>query len=107
MPMLYPGRDIYNISGSKLSCRASPLLIISTPSHADKHLSTAAFGVMDMPVIAAGRLKGHVEHRYLLGGNGGKVALSHKVFSVRVCLPYGEKQGILIPVLFGKGRLLL
>ena len=39
----------------------APLLIEAASGHADQDLAAAAFGVMDVPVVAAARLKGHIE----------------------------------------------
>ncbi len=67
MPVLYLGRYIDNLSRSHLNCFLAPFLIIASSANADKHLTAAAFSVVDMPVVAAGRLKGNIENRYLLG----------------------------------------
>lgn len=59
VPVLDPGRNIDCVSGIKLPRGFSPLLIISSPRGDEQYLT--AFAV-DMPVVAAGRLKGDVPY---------------------------------------------
>jgi hypothetical protein len=57
----------------------APLLIEAASGHADQDLAAAAFGVMDVPVVAAARLKGHIENTDLFRGNGRKKAPACKI----------------------------
>ena len=57
VPVLDSHRDIYYISWAQLLCRFAPFLIVTMPGYADKNLSAAAFGVMNVPVVAAARFK--------------------------------------------------
>ena len=67
-------------SPGRSSCAGfPPLLVKPSTSHADEDLPTAAFGVMDVPVVAAAGLERHVVDTDLLGGKGREVALPDKV----------------------------
>ena len=78
VPVLHPRGDVDHVAGAQFLCRLAPLLVKPSTSHADEDLSATAFGVMDMPVVAAARLKRHVEDADLLGGKGREVALTDK-----------------------------
>ena len=91
MPVLDTCGNVYDASWQQLDSFLFPFLIISSAAYADKHLSAAAFCIVDMPVVAAGRFKGDIENGYLLGGNGSKVAVADKVLSVGVRFAYREE----------------
>ena len=66
MPVLYANRNIYYTAGTQLLCRFAPFLIITSTSYTDEDLSAAAFGVMNVPVVTATGLKGHIVNTDLL-----------------------------------------
>ena len=68
VPMLYLGRDVDHIPGMQLPGFLAPLLIPAPTGHADQDLAAALPGVVNVLVVAAARLEGHVVHPYLLGG---------------------------------------
>lgn len=76
--MLHPRGDVDHVTGAQLLCRLPPFLVEPSTGHADEDLPTAAFGVMDMPVVAAAGLERHVVNADLLGGKGREIALSDK-----------------------------
>ncbi len=80
MPVLHAGRNIDAVPRLHLDCRLAPFLIIASACHTDQDLSAAPIRVMDMPVVPASRLKGHVENAHLPGRYRGKIALPNKVF---------------------------
>ena len=96
VPVLDAHRDIYHIAGAQFLCRFAPFLIKPSTSHADEDLSATAFGVMDVPVVAAAGLERNVVNADLLGGKGHEVALPDKV--LRKCVVGGTD---------GKGHLVL
>ena len=60
VPVLYAGRDIDSVAGIQLNGILALLLIIAAAGNAYEDLSAAAFGVVDMPVVASARLEGDV-----------------------------------------------
>lgn len=64
--MLHPSRDIDAVARLH---RLSPLLVEAPAADADQDLTAAAFCMMDMPVIAASRLEGHIVNPNLLHGD--------------------------------------
>lgn len=78
VPVLHPRGDVDHVARAQFLCRLSSFLVKPSTGHADEDLPTAAFGVMDMPVVAAARLKRHVVDAHLLGGKGREVALTDK-----------------------------
>ena len=58
MPVLRFGGNEHHIARVKFPCFLAPLLIPTPAIGAEQDLSAAAFGVVDMPVIPASRLKG-------------------------------------------------
>jgi len=74
-----PGAMLTNVARAQLPCRFAPFLVKTSTSHADEDLSTTAFGVMGMPVVAAAGLERHVVDTDLFGGKGREVALPDKV----------------------------
>ena len=81
MPVLNIYRDVDHISRMKLLRIFPPLLIPAAPVDANQKLTATLVGMMDMPVIPASWLKGHVKCRHLLQGQRGNVALPDKVLS--------------------------
>ena len=55
---------------------------------------------MDVPVVAAAGLKGHVENGDLPGRDGRQIALPHEKLPVGVLLADGEEDAVLVGVLF-------
>ena len=91
MPVLDPGGHMYHISGLQLSRGAAPLLVPAFPGGDQQHLTAAFFRVVNVPIVAAPRLKGHIADADLLGGEHIQIALPHKL--LRKCvifLPNGE-----------------
>ena len=64
VPVLYIGRDNDYIAAFKASGGFALFNIPAAACGADKYLSAALGGVMDMPVVAARRLKGHICQKY-------------------------------------------
>ena len=64
MPVFHVGGNDNDITGAKAPRRFSVLLIPAAPSHADEDLTAAAAGAVDVPVVAAARLKGDVGQKY-------------------------------------------
>ena len=56
------GND-HHVARLQAPCRLAPLLIPTTARNTQKQLPAAAFRMMNMPVIAATGLKGHVCHK--------------------------------------------
>ena len=77
--MLDTGRNIHGVSRQQLHGVLAPLLIKAVSGNADKNLPAAGFGVMDMPVVAASRLKGHIENPHLLLGDRRKIAFPAEI----------------------------
>ena len=97
VPVLYAGRDIHHIAGVQFLRRLPPLLIIAAARHADQYLSAAIFRVMNVPVVAAARLEGHVEHLNLLRGNWREVAFADEILAEAVIgRADGENHGVLV-----------
>lgn len=78
MPVLYAGRNVNAIAGSHLDRFLAPFLIVSASCNADEDLTAALVSVVNVPVVAALRLKGHIENAYLLGRNRSKIALTNE-----------------------------
>ena len=79
VPVFHFGRNIDHIAGAQFLYRLALFLIIAAARDADKNLSAAALGVMDVPVVAAAGFERHVENSDLACGDGMQVALSRKV----------------------------
>src|SRR5699024_3693570 len=60
MPVLDACRDHYCVAFVQLAGFFAPFLIPAAAADAQQHLSAAFVGMMDMPVVAAARLKRHV-----------------------------------------------
>ncbi len=69
MPVLHSGRDRNDHTGDQAYRLLAFLLIPSAACRADQQLSSASFGVMNVPVIAASGFKGDIcqEYRTLAG----------------------------------------
>ena len=70
VPVLYSGGDRYHVAGLQASGGFALLLIPALPVHTEKQLPAAGVGVVDVPVVAAARLKGHIGDKYGLGRVG-------------------------------------
>ena len=79
MPVLHTGGDVDHVAGLERLCFLPPGLVPAPAGHADENLPAALLGVVDVPVIPAARLKGHVVYAHLAGGKGLKIALPHKI----------------------------
>ena len=64
---------VMTVPGVRLTAGFALLLIPALAGGADQQLTAAAFGVVDMPVVPAARLKGDIgqEHRALSGSVSG------------------------------------
>lgn len=91
VPVFDLGGDIDNGAGGQLNGILAPFLIVSPAADTDEHLTASASGVVDVPVVAAGRLEGHIVDRHLLCGNRRKVALPHEELPVGIFSPMGKK----------------
>ena len=95
MPVLYPCRNIHNIPREQLLRPLSPFLIKPLAADANQNLTAAVFGMMDVPVVAAPRFKGHVVDSHLLCGKRGQIALPDKILRESVIrLANGKNHGI-------------
>ena len=79
VPMLDTGRNVYHIARQHLHSGLAPFLIKAASGNADQELPAAGFCVMDMPVVAASRLKGHIENPHLLLGDRRKIAFPAEI----------------------------
>ena len=80
VPVFYANRNIYHIAGAQLLCRFAPFLIVTSSGHADEDLSAAVFRMMNVPVVAAARFKGHIVNTDLLRRKWCEITLSDKIF---------------------------
>ena len=87
MPMLHASRYNYYISGEKFLRLFSPLLIKTTSGSAKENLPTAAFRMMNMPIITAARLKSYIADRHSLCCKHIQITLSYKIFCKRIIPP--------------------
>ena len=76
VPVLHAGGDVDTVARSHLHGVFAPLLVIAPAGHTDEDLSAAFVGVVDVPIIAASRLKGYIKYPDLAGGYGREVALA-------------------------------
>lgn len=60
--MLYSGGNVNGVAGQKDLCLFTPFLIIPFSCNADKYLTAALFGIVNMPVVPAAGLKGDIEN---------------------------------------------
>ena len=81
MPVLYPSGDVDDIAGVQLLSCFAPLLVVASSGHTDQDLAAALISLVDVPVVAAAGLKGHIVHAHLAGGERVEVALSHKYWA--------------------------
>ena len=84
MPVLYPSGDVDDIAGVQLLSCFAPLLVVASSGHTDQDLAAALISLVDVPVVAAAGLKGHIVHAHLAGGERVEVALSHKILGKTV-----------------------
>ena len=96
VPVLDLCGNVDHGAGRHLDGFHAPLLIVASSADADQHLAARFFGVMDVPVVAAARLKSHVEDRNLLCGNRSQITFSGEELSVRIGLADREKYSILV-----------
>lgn len=83
---------LYSSSLTDSSHSLEPFSPGTSIARCENQLSAAFIGMMNMPIIAAARLKGHIENPDLLGGNGSKIALSDKEFRKNVVRFTDRKQ---------------
>ena len=98
VPVLDPGGDVHHIAGTQLPGLPAPLLVPAPAADANEHLTAAAGGTVDVPVVPAPRLEFHVEHRHLLGGQGREVALPNEILGKSIVFPAHRKSGELCGV---------
>ena len=74
----------------------------------ENQLSAALIGMVNMPVVAAARLKRHIVHPHLTGGEGLQIALSYKILGKSVVgSPDGEHHLFLVPGLVVIARIIV
>ena len=93
VPVLYLGWYVHYVSGMKLAGLFAVFLIPSASRYANQHLTAAVFRVMNVPVVAAGRLKRYVVYRNLRGRHRREIALSDKILGESVVLFSYRKYG--------------
>ena len=79
MPVLDLRGNVHHIARVQLPRRFVLFLIVAPACHANKDLSTALCGMVDVPVVPAARLKGDIENVYLRGGQGCQIAFSAEI----------------------------
>ena len=86
MPVLDAGGDVDHIAGVQLLRLFAPFLIVTAPGHADEDLSAAAFGVMNVPVVAAINWTTSPQSLVVAGFNGIHIcALCESVLTSSFC----------------------
>lgn len=68
MPVLDACRNVDHVAGIQLPGGLSPFLIAAPPGGTEQDLTTAGFGVVDVPVVPASRFKGDMVDPDLIGG---------------------------------------
>ena len=97
VPMFYAGRDVDGIAGQEFHRGLAPFLIITASSHTDEGLSAAFGGLMYVPVVAAARFEGHIDHGNTVLHDRGKIALAREIPGVCVVgLSHREEDGLCI-----------
>ena len=97
VPVLDLGGDVDAVAGVQFHGGLALLLVVAAAGHADEDLAAAGLCVMDVPVVAAARLKGHVVDAHLLGGDGGQITLADKILRIgHVGFADGEHHGRLV-----------
>ena len=76
VPVLGLGRDGDHSAGAQFDSGLAPLLIPAAASHTDQHLHLL---VVDVPVVAAAWLEGHVDRSAMLGIKRSKIAVADEV----------------------------
>ena len=106
MPVFYSNRNVDAVTGFHLHSFLAPLLIIASAADTDQNLAAAFICVMDMPIVPASRLKGHIKNPHLLFGYRCNVALAGKIPGETVIGRTDWKQnGILVFILLCQLRL--
>ena len=82
--MLDASRNVHHVAGLQFHRRLAPFLIVAASRRRDENLATALLCMMDMPVIAACRLKSHVPHTHLFLADHVEIALAHEILGVGV-----------------------
>ena len=91
VPVLHVGGNVDNSAGQNLHSGFPLFLIPSSAGNTHEHLSTSFRGLVDMPVVAASRLKSHIGKGYLPGRYGRQIAVAGKILGVsRIGLAYRE-----------------
>ena len=84
VPVLDVRGDIYHVARREQARGLAFFLIVAAPGHAHKDLSAALLGMVDVPVVAAARLKRHVGNVHLAGGQRREVALPNEILRISV-----------------------
>lgn len=99
VPMLDICGDRYNVAGFQALSGLAVLLVPALAVHTDKQLSAARFSVMDMPIVAAARLKGNIRDKDRLLGVGKRfeIAVADKEFRIiDIWLAQSEKAAVFL-----------
>ena len=87
--MLDTGRNIDDITRHEHSRLFAVFLIPARAVGTKKNLTASAFSVVNMPIVAAARLKGDVCNGYLLGRKHLQIAVADEIlFKSRVRLSF-------------------
>src|SRR5574340_1213580 len=101
MPVLDPGGDLDDGPGLQALGLLPLDLVPAAAGRAQQDLPAAAGGVVDVPIVAAAGLEGHVGDRDALGGEPLEVALPDEVLGVGVVLLSAREDRIDVHVAHG------
>ena len=91
VPVFHVSRNMNNRARQNLHRRFAFFLIPAATSYTDKHLPATFRRTVDMPVIAATRLKSNVRDVHLLARNRSKIAVTNKILRIGcIRFPDGE-----------------
>ena len=94
VPMLDPGGNVRKIAGQKTLRGLAPFLKEALPGDADQDLTASPIGVMNVPIVAAARLKGDVTDADLLLRKGRKIASSAEIPRIGIVWRADREQGL-------------
>ena len=103
MPMLYFRRNRYHITGMQFSGLFPGFLIPSSAVCTQKNLPASACGMMNMPIVATFRFKGHIRHknRFSRIRQGIQIRITDKILCISRVRLTKSKQPAKPTVVFG------